>query len=105
MIHPQFSTLWALLPRRKPSNPGMGADMEIWAWGQRNFTGSSPPPLFYSTVFRAGDEKWSPFSPAGHKRQFSSKEEEGKKQGENRLSAEQQEDASKPNGDILLCAA
>lgn len=79
--------------------------MEIWAWGQRNFNGISPPPLFYFLVFRAGDEKWSPFSPAGNKRQFSSKEEEGKKQGRNRLSAEQQEDASKPDGDILLCAA
>lgn len=78
--------------------------MEMRAWGQRNFNGISPPPMFQSPVYRAGDEKCSPFSPAGNKRQFSSKEDEGKKQSRNRLSAQQQEDASKSNGDILLCA-
>lgn len=56
--------------------------------------------MLYSPVFRAGDEDWSPFSLAGNKRQFSPKKEEGKKQVRNRLSVEQQQDASKPNGDI-----
>ena len=61
--------------------------------------------MFYSPVFRAGDEEWSPFSLAGNKRQFSPQKDEGKKQGRNRLWVEQQQDASKLNGDILLCAA
>lgn len=61
--------------------------------------------MLYSPVFRAGDEDWSPFSLAGNKRQFSPKKEEGKKQVRNRLSVEQQQDASKPNGDILLRVA
>lgn len=79
--------------------------MELWAWGESDFNGIRPPPMFYSSVFRAGDEELSPFSLAGNKRQFSSKKEEGKKQETNRLSVEQQQDASKANGDILLGAA
>lgn len=80
--------------------------MEPWAWGESNFNGIKPPPMFYSPLFRAGDEEWSPFSLAGNKRQVSPKKDEGgEKQGTNRLSVEQQQEASEPNGDISLCAA
>lgn len=84
---------------------GADGDVELWAWGESDFNGIRPLPVFYSPVFRAGYEKLSPFSLAGNKRQFSSKKDEGKKQETNRLSVEQQQDASKPNGDILLGAA
>lgn len=79
--------------------------MEPWAWGESNFNGIKPPPMFYSPLFRAGDEEWSPFSRAGNKTQVSPKKDEGEKQGTNRLSVEQQQEASEPNGDISLCAA
>lgn len=97
----------ALLPRRQPSTPGLGTDRDVepQAWRESNFNDIRPPPMLYSPVFRAGDEEWSPFSLAGNKRQVSFKKVEGKKQGRNRLSVEQQQDVSKPNGDILLCAA
>jgi len=95
LVHPQFSSLGALLPRRQPSTPGW-EQTETWSHrrGEKAIlTPFRPLPMLCSPAFRAGSKEQCPFSLAGNKRQVSPKKDERKKkQAFSRATARSQQD-------------